>query len=211
MSLGNVASFVNVIKWNVWERHWQIQAASPGIIERDILRSYALLKNAKNRKQDDLVSFLTTIRAIHRQTDIQTYSTWSHKNYYFFKLRKVSRIWGSRSGCYNEYLLSPCSPLKVNRLFGGTYCLHVQGRKISGVRNQRESRWQVKERRLNILKQNFFVVSLWCGTWSITWRDIRRLTVILCPSGMRPCCLTERYIGLARKYCFYFLFSRWRL
>jgi hypothetical protein len=32
-----------------------------------------------------------------------------------------------------------CSPLKVNRHFGGTYCLHIQGRRISQARNQRES------------------------------------------------------------------------
>jgi hypothetical protein len=38
--------------------------------------------------------------------------------------------------------ITPCSPLKVNRRFGGTYRLHLQGRKISRARNQRESRWQ---------------------------------------------------------------------
>jgi hypothetical protein len=34
--------------------------------------------------------------------------------------------------------ITPCSPSKVNRSFGGTCRLHLQGRKI----NQRESRWQ---------------------------------------------------------------------
>jgi hypothetical protein len=34
---------------------------------------------------------------------------------------------------------TPCSPLKVNRRFGGTYRLYFQGRKISRARNQRES------------------------------------------------------------------------
>jgi hypothetical protein len=33
-----------------------------------------------------------------------------------------------------------CSPLKVNRRFGGTYLLHLQGL-ICGARHQRESRW----------------------------------------------------------------------
>jgi hypothetical protein len=33
----------------------------------------------------------------------------------------------------------PCSPLKVNRRFGGTYRLHLQGRRINQARNQRES------------------------------------------------------------------------
>jgi hypothetical protein len=38
--------------------------------------------------------------------------------------------------------ITPCSPLKVNRSFGGTYRLHLQGRRISRARDQRESRWQ---------------------------------------------------------------------
>jgi hypothetical protein len=36
--------------------------------------------------------------------------------------------------------ITPCSPLKINRLFGGTYRLHHQGLKISRARNQRENR-----------------------------------------------------------------------
>jgi hypothetical protein len=35
-----------------------------------------------------------------------------------------------------------CSPLKLNRRFGGTYRLHLQVRKISQTRTQRESTWQ---------------------------------------------------------------------
>jgi ferredoxin-thioredoxin reductase catalytic subunit len=38
--------------------------------------------------------------------------------------------------------ITPCSLLKINRRFGGT-CLHLQGRRISHARNQRESRWQI--------------------------------------------------------------------
>jgi hypothetical protein len=34
--------------------------------------------------------------------------------------------------------ITPCSPLKVNRPFGVTYCLHLQGRRISWARNQSE-------------------------------------------------------------------------
>jgi hypothetical protein len=38
-----------------------------------------------------------------------------------------------------------CNQLKVNRCFGGTYRLHLQGRRISRTRNQSESRflWNV--------------------------------------------------------------------
>jgi hypothetical protein len=35
--------------------------------------------------------------------------------------------------------ITPCSPLSVNRRFGGKYRLYLQGRKISWARNQRES------------------------------------------------------------------------
>jgi hypothetical protein len=40
--------------------------------------------------------------------------------------------------------ITPCSPLKVNRRFGGTYRLHLQGKRISRARNQRENRWQAE-------------------------------------------------------------------
>jgi hypothetical protein len=40
--------------------------------------------------------------------------------------------------------ITPCSPLKVNRRFGGSYDLHIQGPWISQARNQRESRWQAE-------------------------------------------------------------------
>jgi hypothetical protein len=45
--------------------------------------------------------------------------------------------------------ITPCSLLKVNRRFGGTYRLHLQGRKISRARNQSESRWQATTLTLN--------------------------------------------------------------
>jgi hypothetical protein len=40
--------------------------------------------------------------------------------------------------------ITPCSPLEVNRSFGRKYRLHLQGRKVSRTRNQRESRWQTE-------------------------------------------------------------------
>jgi hypothetical protein len=45
--------------------------------------------------------------------------------------------------------ITPCSPLKVNRRFGRTYHLHLQGW-ISRVRYQRESRWQARRWRTYI-------------------------------------------------------------
>jgi hypothetical protein len=35
--------------------------------------------------------------------------------------------------------IMPCSPLKANQRFGGTRCLHLQSRRISQARNQREA------------------------------------------------------------------------
>jgi hypothetical protein len=40
--------------------------------------------------------------------------------------------------------ITPCSPLKVKRRFGGTYRIHLQGRRISRARNQNESKWQTE-------------------------------------------------------------------
>jgi hypothetical protein len=40
--------------------------------------------------------------------------------------------------------IMPCSPLRVNWRFGGTYRLHLQGRRISRARTQRGSRWQTE-------------------------------------------------------------------
>jgi hypothetical protein len=37
--------------------------------------------------------------------------------------------------------ITPCSPMNFNRRFGGTYRLHLQGRRISRLRSQRGSRW----------------------------------------------------------------------
>jgi hypothetical protein len=33
----------------------------------------------------------------------------------------------------------PCSPVKVNQCFGGIYCLHLQGLRVSQPRNQYET------------------------------------------------------------------------
>jgi hypothetical protein len=40
----------------------------------------------------------------------------------------------------NFWDITPCSPLSVNRRFGGTYHLHLQGRIISSARNQQANK-----------------------------------------------------------------------
>jgi hypothetical protein len=42
--------------------------------------------------------------------------------------------------------ITQCSPMKVNRPFGGTYRLHLEGRRISRARNQSESKVQFSAR-----------------------------------------------------------------
>jgi hypothetical protein len=57
------------------------------------------------------------------------------------RTRLSCRIWGSHcNGYYIVWGIMSCSPLKVNQHFGGTYRLHLQGRRIRQARNQRESR-----------------------------------------------------------------------
>jgi hypothetical protein len=53
----------------------------------------------------------------------------------------LSRIWGSSSRVMKSsifWYITPCSPLKVNRRFGGTCRLHLHGPKISQARNKCE-------------------------------------------------------------------------
>jgi hypothetical protein len=42
--------------------------------------------------------------------------------------------------------ITPYSPLSINRRFGGTYSLHLQGKKISRARNQRETRCVISQK-----------------------------------------------------------------
>jgi hypothetical protein len=49
--------------------------------------------------------------------------------------------------------ITPCSPLKVNRRFGETYRLHLQGRRVSQKRNQSEA--GSKQIRGEIFLRNF--------------------------------------------------------
>jgi hypothetical protein len=70
---------------------------------------------------------------------IQDYSVFGLcvlKNWTFRKLDlflKIDIFWD----------MTPCNLFKFNRRFGGTYSPYFQGRRISGARNQRESRWQI--------------------------------------------------------------------
>jgi hypothetical protein len=86
--------------------------------------------------------------------------------------------------------ITPCIPLKVNRSFGGTYRLHFQGRRISRITYQRESRWQAEQSASRnglhgILSPN---IVLFIITWTheppripcnkSPWREKRKLRVV---------------------------------
>jgi hypothetical protein len=60
----------------------------------------------------------------------------------------------------------PCSPLKVNQHFGGTYCFHLQCQRISWTRNQGESRW--KQSSLTTYFRAGFLLRLFFCHWR--WR-----------------------------------------
>jgi hypothetical protein len=56
----------------------------------------------------------------------------------------VFQVISSLQKSYIFWNITPCCPLKVNRLFGGTFNLDFQGRRISQGRNQRDNIWQAK-------------------------------------------------------------------
>jgi hypothetical protein len=51
------------------------------------------------------------------------------------------KIWGSHSGVNSSMFwgITPCSPLKVNRRFGGTHRLHLHGWRVRQARNHQEA------------------------------------------------------------------------
>jgi hypothetical protein len=66
---------------------------------------------------------------------------------------------------------TPCSPLKVNRRFGRTCRLHLQGRRIRQARNQREAGSKQGK--------NLFVLRL--GTDSIFFPGLMNFETGICP------------------------------
>jgi hypothetical protein len=63
--------------------------------------------------------------------------------------------------------MTPCSLSSFNRRFGGTYRLHLQGRRNKFSRNQQASRWHIPEddtvhnHRFENLKSYFYLCSYW--------------------------------------------------
>jgi hypothetical protein len=60
---------------------------------------------------------------------------------------RLYKIWGCHSGHSEDLCLlgyNAVKSLEINRCFWGAFCLHIQARRISRTRNQRESRWQTE-------------------------------------------------------------------
>jgi hypothetical protein len=57
--------------------------------------------------------------------------------YYSLTLSQRQQLMALKSTIFWD--ITPCSPLKVNRRFGGTCRLHLQGRRMRQVRNHREA------------------------------------------------------------------------
>jgi hypothetical protein len=81
--------------------------------------------------------------------------------------------------------IMPCSPLKVNRRFGGTCRLHLQARRISKVRNQRESRCQAFSGLHDIIYQR---IELFINTAVRTSNPAFLLLVVISISHMNITC-----------------------
>jgi hypothetical protein len=99
---------------------------------------------------------------------------------------------------YNFWAITPCSPVKVNRTFGGTSCLLLQTRRVSQVsrtwsRKQDESwRWRQyipPERRLTALclrRQNSTQSVYWLAMAGLRGFDSRqRKKLFLCKTTSR--------------------------
>jgi hypothetical protein len=56
--------------------------------------------------------------------------------YYHYMFRPIKQVMLRHSVLWN---VTPCSPLKVSRLFGGTFHLHLPRRRMSQARNQHEA------------------------------------------------------------------------
>jgi hypothetical protein len=103
------------------------------------LQRQPILTSVKQLSCTEYRLHVSAYNKCHRQT-----LTWNRKNILIPDFN--DRILLKGVGC--EVLtavvifwdITPCSPLKVNRRFGGTCRLHLQGRIISQARNQQESR-----------------------------------------------------------------------
>jgi hypothetical protein len=70
-------------------------------------------------------------------------STYNNKHSVSLKAGNFSPDWTATNfqwiKCPIFWDITPCRPLKVNRRFGWSCCLHLQGRRISQARDQHEA------------------------------------------------------------------------
>jgi hypothetical protein len=70
--------------------------------------------------------------------------------------RKSTNFWG----------VTPCSMVEVHQCFWGTYCLHLQGQRVSQARNQQEADGKQSSSHFCSLLGVFTWLSLWPWRWS---------------------------------------------
>jgi hypothetical protein len=75
--------------------------------------------------------------------------------------------------------ITPCSPLKVNRRFEGTYCLLLLGHKISRARNKRGSMWQASIRHVACISASPLLLRKHNEIFFLFWFLIRRIYCFL--------------------------------
>jgi hypothetical protein len=99
---------------------------------------------------------------------------------------------------YNFWDITPCTPLKVNGRFGGTYHLQLQG-KMSRARYQSENRWQAG------LPPAFNITALKCWIWGSYSGDYEEFYLL----GIEPRVVRWKSIDVSKEHFACHLLSRW--
>jgi hypothetical protein len=114
----------------------------PGAYGEALLQAKPLGSTCANSVNENWYALQNSPIKIHTQNStnpcLQVRVTHSRAIIYLHKIRDENwnyvKIWDSHSGGYQEaffWEIMPCSPLKINRYFGGTCLLHLQGRRMS--------------------------------------------------------------------------------
>jgi hypothetical protein len=114
----------------------------PDVSEKNVPSSFRVKE--KSRREAKLV-----LKELYLQGNNAVWSIESQPTFRRNKSPPSSESKKQAGGKLNLFLqstsfwnITPCSPLRVNRRFGGVYHHHLQGRRISRARNQSESRRQ---------------------------------------------------------------------
>jgi hypothetical protein len=96
--------------------------------------------------------------------------------------------------------ITPCSPLKVNRRFGGRCRLHLHSLRMSQAINQRESRWQAEPSPRWLVLYLDVCASLW--SWERCMRGPKPLAGLTKHTGSKGRDQTKVGPTSLTPYCF---------